>query len=240
LTGVTLDSSELKFLEKGLKFAVPPLKPDIALDNLVLADLTVGLEKQDNAVSVQCAKILKDYPIDEIPMNTRRTLNSIRRKVKDNDLCISKADKGNSIVQVIMTRIDYDRKEYEFIDQNDGKKVNFNFVKFSNSVKKCIKESEFLIDDRYEQYLVIMNPIPPRFYGLPKIHQAQVPIRPIVSYISSPTYRLCKFLDHWSKTLLIFDQSIVRRIPKNSSAALRIFPPLIIRFSFHSTSLAYT
>lgn len=44
-----------------------------------------------------------------------------------------------------------------------------------------------------------MNPIPPRLYGQPKIHKAGVPIRPIVSFISSPTYKLARFLNIWFK-----------------------------------------
>ena len=34
----------------------------------------------------------------------------------------------------------------------------------------------------------------PRFYGLPKVHKVSVPLRPIVSFINSPTYNLSKFL----------------------------------------------
>jgi hypothetical protein len=35
---------------------------------------------------------------------------------------------------------------------------------------------------------------PPRLYGLPKIHKPGVPLRPIVSTIGSPTYRLAQHL----------------------------------------------
>ena len=33
-----------------------------------------------------------------------------------------------------------------------------------------------------------------RFYGLPKIHKANLPLRPIVSFVNSHTYNLSKFL----------------------------------------------
>ena len=36
----------------------------------------------------------------------------------------------------------------------------------------------------------------PQLYGLPKIHKPEVPLRPIVSSIGSPTYNLAKFLTH--------------------------------------------
>ena len=35
---------------------------------------------------------------------------------------------------------------------------------------------------------------PPSFYGLPKIHETGIPLRPIVSFINSPTYNLSKYL----------------------------------------------
>ena len=35
---------------------------------------------------------------------------------------------------------------------------------------------------------------PPRIYGLPKIHKPDIPLRPIVSCIGSPTYQLSKHI----------------------------------------------
>ena len=35
---------------------------------------------------------------------------------------------------------------------------------------------------------------PPRLYGLPKIHKANVPLRPIVACINSPCYNLSKYV----------------------------------------------
>ena len=34
----------------------------------------------------------------------------------------------------------------------------------------------------------------PRFYGLPKIHKASIPVRPIVSYSGSPLFNLSKYI----------------------------------------------
>ena len=43
----------------------------------------------------------------------------------------------------------------------------------------------------------------PRFYGLPKVHKVSVPLRPIVSFINSPTYNLSKFLSRILSSLLV-------------------------------------
>ena len=34
----------------------------------------------------------------------------------------------------------------------------------------------------------------PRFYGLPKIHKVGIPLRPIVSFMNSPTYEVSSYL----------------------------------------------
>jgi hypothetical protein len=197
LTNVSFEQAETKLLEKGLQYAVPPLNAKAARTNL-MADLVVALEKEtDVTIATKCAEIIRNDPIDEVPRTTSRTLRSIKEKIRTNDLIISKADKGNSVV--IMSRTDYDNKMREFINANGGERVSFDFVKFNSSVRQCIKMSEFVIDDHQKRSLVIMNPVPPRLYGLPKIHKNNAPLRPIVSYISSPTYKLCKFLDKWLK-----------------------------------------
>ena len=42
----------------------------------------------------------------------------------------------------------------------------------------------------------------PRFYGLPKIHKVNVPLRPIVSFVNFPTYSISKFLSKIIKPLM--------------------------------------
>ena len=48
----------------------------------------------------------------------------------------------------------------------------------------------------------------PRFYGLPKVHKVSVPLRPIVSFINSPTYNLSKFLSRILSSLLVNRYSV--------------------------------
>ena len=73
----------------------------------------------------------------------------------------------------------------------------FNFPKFNAKVRKAISESKFIIPSPLKEALKVMNPVPPRLYGQPKIHKDGVPVRPIVSFISSPTYKLAKYLNIW-------------------------------------------
>ena len=50
--------------------------------------------------------------------------------------------------------------------------------------------------------------VTPRFYGLPKIPKASVPLRSIVSFINSPTYNLLKFLSRILSSLLVNRYSV--------------------------------
>ena len=201
LSTTPFTDKEEKLLEKGLKYAVPPLNHNKALDTLV-ADLTVGLSRKNDFASLQCAEVIKQHPLDEVPRDTRQTIRSLQQKVKDNHLVVTKADKGNSTV--VMDRSDYDDKLLTFIQDNDGKKIDFDICKLSVDVRRCIRGSEFIIPPNKKHTLVSMNPLPPRLYGLPKIHKPSCPIRPIVSFISSPTYHLCKHLDQWFKAATQF------------------------------------
>ena len=50
----------------------------------------------------------------------------------------------------------------------------------------------------------------PMLYGLPKVHKPDVPLRPIVSFMSSPTYELSKFLARLLAPLVGLTSSRVR------------------------------
>lgn len=68
-------------------------------------------------------------------------------------------------------------------------------------VRNVINTSEYVYKDTtVAKKALISNPIPPRIYGLLKVHKDGMPIRPVVSCISTPTYQLAKDLDYWIKT----------------------------------------
>lgn len=50
------------------------------------------------------------------------------------------------------------------------------------------------IPDKLKDKLLPSYSNPPKMYGLPKVHKKDTPLRPIVSSIGSPTYRLAKEL----------------------------------------------
>ena len=64
---------------------------------------------------------------------------------------------------------------------------------------------------KYKQLLPPGNSSPPaRFYGLPKIHKANCPIRPIVSACGTSTYNLAKYLTKILKVYVGHSSSFVK------------------------------
>jgi len=137
LTNVAFEKRETNLLEKGLKYALPPSNTGSATD-LLIADLTVALEREIHAPHTQILTIIKSNPVDQIPAQLTSVLKSTtsKRKIKYNNLFVSKADKGNSVV--VMKRSDYNTKVKVFIDTSGGKRITFNFDKFCRTVRKSI------------------------------------------------------------------------------------------------------
>ena len=69
-----------------------------------------------------------------------------------------------------------------------------------NILKKMKTESE--MDDNTYKRMYPTGVSAPKFYGLPKIHKREVPLRPIVSSIGFVTYRVAKKLSRISKSLV--------------------------------------
>ena len=122
-----------------------------------------------------------------------RAISSLRR---DRDLVILPADKGNATV--VMDREEYDRKMQEMLDDEQ-------------TYRRLKKDPAPALERRMNALLLSMNrkgSIPdklyemlrssagrnPLLYGLPKVHKPNVPMRPIVSFVHSPTYQLSRHL----------------------------------------------
>ena len=104
-----------------------------------------------------------------------------------------------------MDRKDYIKKAevllaqlvYRTIDKDPTKKFKARLITKCRTIKKDTR----LDEDTYK----IMYPIsciPPKFYGLPKIHKTGTPLRPIVSSRGSVTYGVAKVLSKEFKPLV--------------------------------------
>ena len=113
----------------------------------------------------------------------------------DPNIVIVPADKGKATV--IMDKPDYTRrmmliledKKYTPLRRDQTVKVE---NRFASILKRLCREGhmdEKLCDSLTPQYFSA-----PQMYGLPKVHKDGTPMRPIMSAIGSPSYKLAKKL----------------------------------------------
>jgi len=63
-------------------------------------------------------------------------------------------------------------------------------------------------DKSFQKHLNRYDSVAPKFYGLPKIHKAGNPFRPVISFVRAPTYSLSQFLASILKNLGNYDMNV--------------------------------
>lgn len=81
-----------------------------------------------------------------------------------------------------------DKKTYKLVKLDPTN----TFQKKNNELIKLWQQKDY-ISPILAKTLIIPNALPPKIYGLPKLHKENVPLRPIVSCIQSPFNELAKF-----------------------------------------------
>ena len=191
----SLTEDEERVLSLGLNFAVAPKR-------IPYQDIIVATESTARQLDSEKAKTLRMEvstalhkarpPASNVDKGMLRALKNLR---KDEDIVILPADKGNATV--VMDKVEYVKKmdlmlrdgAYKTLPRDPTSKVEAKIVK---TLKQL--EARGYISDKERRYLSPQCSPPPQIYGLPKIHKEGIPLRPIVSAIGSPCYRLAKML----------------------------------------------
>ena len=131
---------------------------------------------------------------------TREEHRALKRLQNDEDIVILPADKGRATV--VMDKTEYfdkmdllvnDKRTYEDLTVNPALKLQKGL-----NAKLLELKKRYLLSYNLYHRLRCSAPQSPKFYGLPKLHKPQTPMRPIVSFCGSPTYQMSK---HLAKTL---------------------------------------
>ena len=113
------------------------------------------------------------------------------------------ADKGVSMV--FSDREDYIKKVEELLNQSTYKAIPSDPTrKYKNkpiALLKTIKAEGGINDTTYRR-LYPTGAVSHKFYGLPKVHKEQMPLRPIISSRGSVTYETAKELARILKPLV--------------------------------------
>ena len=136
--------------------------------------------------------------------NLTKAQNSALRELKrDSDRIVLTADKR--VAMVVMDRQDYITKANQLLNQNTYKVITkdpINTIKNKLiNILKNIKTKSGLGTNTYKS-MYPTGCVPPKFYGLPKIHKPDTPLRPIVSSCGSVTYGVAKELAKILKPLV--------------------------------------
>ena len=139
-------------------------------------------------------------PKNNITKEERKALAELR---KDTNRTILTVDKGVSLV--VMNKEDYKEKALELLDQLTYKTISTDpTTSYKNKLISLLKtiKSEGSIDKVTYKKLYTSGAGTPKFYGLPKVHKAGMPLRPIVSRIGAATYDTSKELSKILKPLV--------------------------------------
>ena len=135
---------------------------------------------------------------------TKQEVQALVELKKDQSRVNLTADKGVAIV--IMDKEDYQEKAkalledqgtYKALKSDPTSRIKSKLISLLKKIK-----SEGGIDDTQYKKMYPTGAVPPKFYGLPKIHKRGIPLRPIVSSRGSSSYEVAKELARIFKPLV--------------------------------------
>ena len=161
-------------------------------DNTTLISFFMGTEQDFISIDTPRRKTYSDLTLKEIA-----ALNNLKN---NQSIVIKPCDKGGGIC-VMKTR-DYLTKIHTYLqDRNTHKPLTYNPTSvIVNDVCTFIEymHSQHTIDKATIEFLLPPKITPtPLFYGLPKVHEPDCPLRPIVSGCDGPTDHLSAYITHF-------------------------------------------
>ena len=183
-------------MAKGLNFAVTP--KDLPVKEYVTVTETACRSLPPNEAEElrsRVSNILRHHRT-VTPNISKEEIQALDTLRKDKSIKILPADKGRCAV--ILDTEEYMKKCKDLLsDTNTYEKLKkdptSSYKKQLVSVLKDLKQKGVVSDQLYRR-IYPTTETPPKFYGLPKIHKPNHPLRPIVSSIGSITYPCAKYL----------------------------------------------
>jgi hypothetical protein len=182
----------MQHLKKGLKYNLH-YKQKYWLETLALEAETAitkinATEQQYYRYMV--AKTIKMINQKDNTNNTRnkmewKLIRNIRNKRAENELIITKADKGKTIV--ILTTEDYTPKVNNFIQENQFVLLNNDPTQnYQKAMKHTMTQCNNIIPKESKWKYINMNPTTPTLHATIKLHKQNTPIRPIINWRNAP------------------------------------------------------
>ena len=199
----TLTAEETNVLSLGMNFALVPQSSPV---EAIIQQTEPTLRRLDkpmaDEIRLEIHQALKKHKPAK-PNISRQDLSAIKALRQDKSIHILRADKGNATV--VMDTSSYNNKVRDILD--------------SSCYRELRKDPTPALERRLQQKLLSLQrsgniPQPlyrqlrpsnskcPRFFGQPKIHKTDVPLRPIVATRGGPTYDTARHLAKILKPLV--------------------------------------
>lgn len=195
--GIELDGNKLPIptLIKDLEFGISRVK-DQTLDER-------ELEVFRNNIRLNGINTITNFynssrrRINVADKNLKKDLIKTKLFLKNrDDILVMRADKGGATV--LMKKKEYETGMLELLnDPLIYKRVQRDpTAGYQDTINAVVDDlaQRNIIEDWEVKYLKTHNGLPPRLYGLRKVHKPGCKLRPVVSCIKSPCYKLAKFL----------------------------------------------
>jgi len=188
---ITFTNKDITFLEKGLKYNLHNRKRNwlstLALEAETAINSLPHPEREyfRNKVAENLEQLKQhDRNVNRTARSEHNTIKQIITKIQNNKATVTSADKGNTIVILLMQQ--YQLKIHNFITNNSSQIAKTNPTKtYQNQVRKTINNTTWLIKPEHRWKYVNLNPTEPTIRAL---------IRPIVNWQHAPAYKLAKLL----------------------------------------------
>ncbi|XP_015124713.1 uncharacterized protein LOC107046575 [Diachasma alloeum] len=174
---------------------------ELCIQSLTVRGVSEGEQMEEkNRIRSEMINILTNFynrPTSKRRDQQREDVAATRRfLIEKQDLVLARSDKGNATVLMrreecvkVMKRMLSDTTTYQRIDKDRTVK----FEKQTNGLVDALHRDEVVDADRAKS-LKAFNIVMPRMYGLRKVHKPGCSLRPVVSCIKAPSYKVARFL----------------------------------------------
>ena len=196
LLSTPLTEAQISLLVRGPNSAVAPRHPPYGEYITMVDQACLKLEPhsaEEHRAEMRGALKHSQNPKRNI---TKQEVQAHAELKKDQSRVILPADKGVAIV--VMDREEYNKKAQALLEDRGTYKIlkaeptNRMKTKLINLLKKI--KSEGGTNDSLYKKMYYTGVVPPKFYGLPKVHKRDIPLRPTVSSRGSISYEVAKEL----------------------------------------------
>ena len=204
LSSIPLTQEQEYLLAHGPNFAVTPQKPPYGEYITCIESACQSLDSNtEEELRSDIYRVLQQS--HQLKPNLKKEeIKAIKQLKADKDHMVLTTYKG--VALVVMDKSDYNRKAKELLeDTNTYRTIQFDPTnrlknKPINMLRK-LKADTGMQENTYRK-MYPTGTSSPKFYGLPKIHKKNIPLRPIVSSIGFVKYGVAKELARIIKPLM--------------------------------------